>query len=287
VKLANPASLAIGQASSGDQFPGVLPERSVGLFEERGHLSGSPLLILKDHRHRADDLLILLLKLGQLGLSRDVRLAIKRPAVLPRAVEDVIARFREPRAMRRVEIAVPEVVQDRLELRLDIANERQVSRFAIRVIGLAGHGDVPPDAFFGDRAVQLAQVEQPAFEPFRRVNRASEKLLVPRLDLVPGLEFRLIRQPSMSEVLGNVSSRGHGMVVLVNRAKGDGPSITLRHPNRSTAPLASRIARRGVSGFVSSFQEWVRSGISPGARQLVRALSQRRGVDSVCLRVGD
>jgi hypothetical protein len=40
------------------------------------------------------------------------------------------------------------------------------------------------------------------------------------------------------------------MVVLVNRAKGDGPSSTLKHPNLSTAPLASRIARRDASGFV-------------------------------------
>ena len=81
----------------GDELPGLLADGAVGLLQERGHLRQGPLLAAERDGHRADDLLILLLELGQLGLAGDVRLAKQGAAVLQGAVEDEVAVARQLR----------------------------------------------------------------------------------------------------------------------------------------------------------------------------------------------
>ena len=90
----------------------VLPDRPVGLFEERRHLRGRPLLALELDGHRADDLLVLLFQLGQRGLAGDVGLAVEGPAVLLGAVEDAVAVAREAGAVGRVEVLLADRVLD-------------------------------------------------------------------------------------------------------------------------------------------------------------------------------
>ena len=58
--------LAILEPPVGGELPGFLADGAVGLFQKRRHLGQGPLLAAKGDGHRADDLLILLLQLGQL-----------------------------------------------------------------------------------------------------------------------------------------------------------------------------------------------------------------------------
>ena len=60
-----------------------------------------------------------------------------------------------------IEVAVTHLVLHRLELGLDIADEAEVRGFVLRVVGLAGHGDVTLGPFLTDRRVQLAGRNQP------------------------------------------------------------------------------------------------------------------------------
>ena len=73
---------------------------------------------------------------------------IEAAAVLQGAVEDVVAVARQIRADTASRGSVVRiVVLDRLELGLDVADERQVGGLAFGVVGLAGHRDVPLDPF--------------------------------------------------------------------------------------------------------------------------------------------
>jgi hypothetical protein len=153
--------------------------------------------------------LILLLQLGELRLARDVRLAIEGPAVLLRAVEDVIAVGREVLAERRVEVFRPDLVLEGLELRLDVADEGEMGGLARGVVCLAGHRDVALHALLPDGRVELSHVEEPAFQLLGRPDRAVEQLAIPGLDLLPGLELQVRRQPVTGINLGNVCGRTH------------------------------------------------------------------------------
>ena len=88
--------LAIGQAALRDQLPRLLPQGSICLLEKRRHLRERSLLSPKVTGHGADDLLILLLELGQLSLARDVRLSKQSSGDSPWTVENGVAVVWQP-----------------------------------------------------------------------------------------------------------------------------------------------------------------------------------------------
>jgi hypothetical protein len=149
--------------------------------------------------------------------------------------------------MGRVEVFVAQVVLDWFEPGLDVADERQVGGLAVGVVGLTGHGDVAPDPFLRDRAVQLTQVEQPVFKVFGRPDWPVDQLAIPGLDLVPGLELGLVGDQAVRERLGSVCGRGLGHVIrfLVARVPEGHSSLGPIIPGYRLAP---RPARRIGSG---------------------------------------
>jgi hypothetical protein len=52
----------------------------------------------------------------------------------------------------------------RLELRLDVLDEMQICLLRVRVVRVAGHGDVTARRLLVERGVEFAPVEQPAFQ---------------------------------------------------------------------------------------------------------------------------
>ena len=110
------------------------------------------------------DLLVLLLELGELRLAGDIGLSKQGAAILEGPVEDRIAGPGQLRPFRRVEITVPDLVLQRLQLGLDLANERQVGGFSFRVVGLAGHRDVTLGPLFTNGRIQLTGRGQPLLE---------------------------------------------------------------------------------------------------------------------------
>ena len=198
--------VSVLQPAAGRELPGFLTQRSVGLFEQGGHLHQGALLAAEVDRHGADQLLILLLELGELGLARDVRLAEQGAAIRQRPVKHRVAVGGQFRPAGCVEVAGPDRVLDRFELGLDVAHEGQVGRLALRVVGLTGHRDVPLDPFFAHDGIELAGGEQPALELAGGAHRLFHQLLVPRLDLVPGLELELFGKPLVGISRGNVTA---------------------------------------------------------------------------------
>ena len=89
---------AVLQPRAGGQLPGFFADRSVGLLEKRRHLGQRAFLAAKRDRHGADDLLILLLQLGELRLAGDVGLAKQAAAVFQRAIENGVAVSRQLRS---------------------------------------------------------------------------------------------------------------------------------------------------------------------------------------------
>ena len=94
---------------AGGKLPGFFAERTVGFFQERGHLGQGALLAAEGDGHGADRLLVLLLELGELGFAGNVGLTKQGAAVFERAVEDGIAGLGQVRSFRCVEVAVADL----------------------------------------------------------------------------------------------------------------------------------------------------------------------------------
>ena len=196
--------VAIGESSVGHEPPSGFAEFAIVLFLQRGHLRGGSLFAAEGNGHRADELLIGLLKLGELGLARDIRLAIKRPTILERPVENLVAFLRQFGAKRRIKIFLANRVLKGLQARLDVADVVEKRLLANRVVGLASHGHVPLDSLLANGGVQLADVPEPGLQFRRRTDLAVDQLLEPRLDRLPRLERGTSRQPLRFEHFGDV-----------------------------------------------------------------------------------
>ena len=222
--------------SLGRELERGLADRAIGLLQERGHLGERSLLPLEVHRHGPHHLLVLLLELGQAGLAGDVGFPEQGPAVLQGAVEDGVAVGGQLAAERGIQVAIAHVVLNRLELGLDVADEAQVGGLALRVIGLAGHRHVAFDSLLAHGRVQLAGGLQPPLEIAGRGDRHRQELLIPRLDLLPGLQLDLLGKPLVGKRLGNVIQDGH-------RSRLSG---TWKSTRSGDDPLARPVASRRV-----------------------------------------
>src|SRR5262249_34574423 len=116
--------VAVCEAALCRELPRLFANGAIGLLEEWSHLGQGAFLTSECNRHRAHDLLVLLFELRELGLAGDVGLSEQCAAVRERAVEHRIAGLGQLGTCRRIEIAATDVVLDRLEFRLDVANKR-------------------------------------------------------------------------------------------------------------------------------------------------------------------
>ena len=151
------------------------------------HLHECFFLAAKFHRLRADEFLVLLAELGLLGFKRHILLAEQLDLDLRVPIEDLVARFRQLRAQRMTDISPGELELAGLESRLHVLNEMQVGLLRLRVIRVAGHGDVALGGLLVNRGVELAPVQQPTLQAGGGGARlcASFKLVEERSDLAP------------------------------------------------------------------------------------------------------
>ena len=199
----------------GDEFPRLLPQRAVRLFEIAAHLHERLFLAAKIHRLRADEFLILLAQLGLLGFQRHVFRAEQLDMIFHVAVKT--PRYRRACAgqlgwqlrlrMRDVNFFQRELA--RLELRLDVLDEMQIRLLRVRVVRVAGHGDVAARRFLVQRGVEFAPVEQPAFEFGGGFGLRGPRfqLVEQRRDLRPVAEVKVLRDERARPVRGQFSER--------------------------------------------------------------------------------
>src|SRR5208337_1492520 len=95
---------------------------------KRRHLRQGSLLALEADSHGSHCLLVLLIQLGQAGLTGDVRLAVESPAVFQGAVEHGVSVCVELHAKWLIEIELATVILTGLERRLNSPDEPEVRR---------------------------------------------------------------------------------------------------------------------------------------------------------------
>src|SRR5262249_34534018 len=137
----------------------------------------------------------------------------------------------------RIEIAAADLVLDRLELRLNFPNESQMSCLAIGVVRLAGHRDIALDTFLANARVELASGDNPALAFTPASDRFVHQPTVPGLDLLPGRELDVFRQPLVGKALEMVRAQ-HDPPSSNRRKTAARPAVMPRH-DRSLAFCAS------------------------------------------------
>ena len=156
--------LAFHHSTFGDEFPRFLSERAIWFFEELAHRYESFFLAAKLHGERSAEFLVLLADLRLFGFEGNVFLAIQLDVILHVADEHIVARRWQVRALRMSDEKFLQFELARLELRLDVFDELQISLLRIGVVRVTGHGDVAAGGFFVERGTQFAPREQPRFE---------------------------------------------------------------------------------------------------------------------------
>src|ERR1039457_1863779 len=109
--------------------------------------------------------------------------------------------------MRDVNVLQRELA--RLELRLDVFDEMQIRLLRVRVVCVAGHGDVTARRLLVQRGVEFAPVEQPAFQPGGGPGLCGTRrqLVEQRRDLRPVAKIKILRNERTRLVRGQFSKR--------------------------------------------------------------------------------
>ena len=147
------------ESAVGHEFPRLLPPCPVGLLEVAAHLHEGAFLAVERHGQAADEFLVLLAKLGCLGLERDVLSAEQLDLERGVAGEHLVALGREAVAVRMIGERLGQAEAGRLHLRLDLLDEIEVRLLGGFVVRLAGHRDGALGAFLGDGGGEFLPVE--------------------------------------------------------------------------------------------------------------------------------
>ena len=140
-------------------------------------------------------------------VSRGILASRNRRGDSQRAIEDEIPVAGQLRAVGESRYRLADLVLDRLELRLDLANECQIGRLSLGVVGLAGHRDVTLDPLLPDRRVQLAGRDHPGFEILGRLDGAAPSAGDTRARSAPRSSARCLPAATGGDTLGDVASQ--------------------------------------------------------------------------------
>ena len=197
------------QAAFGNEFPRFLPQRTVRLFEVTAHLHQRFFFAPKIHRLRADEFLILLRELRLFGFQRHVFRTKKFDMIFYIPVKNFKPLLRQFIPLRMRDVNLFQRKLSRLELRFDVLDKIQIRLLRVRVIRMAGHGDVSARCFFIKRSIELTPIEQPAFERGSAIGLGGTpfQLVKQRRDLRPVAEVKFLGNERTRPVRGQFSKR--------------------------------------------------------------------------------
>ena len=175
----------VPQPPGGEEFPDLLAQAAVGLFQKLGGLLQGHLLATIDDRHRAGELLVVLHQQRVLCLQGNVLLTEQRYVVLHDAVQDAVPVRGQASPVRVFQIGEFQRVPVRLGLGVDLLDELLIGRLPHWIVCLHGHRNVSPRALFGDGGGQFGAVHQPPFQLVRGVDGPVPQPCEQRFDLRP------------------------------------------------------------------------------------------------------
>ena len=146
----------------------------------------------------------MLADLGLLGFERDILLAIQLDVITHIAEEHVVARRWQLRALWMRDEEFLQLELARLEFRLDLFDEMQVSLLCVGVVRVTRHGDVTARRFLVERGAEFAPRHQPRFQISHGLGRRDTR-------------FELVKQRRNLSPIAQVELHGHELTGFVSR----------------------------------------------------------------------
>lgn len=149
---------------------------AVGLFQVARHLRKRALCAVKGDGHGAVDFAVLLVKLGDFGLNRNVHFAEHLNRAAQAAEEDAVALLVELLSEGAFRDLAIEGKADLLEFRLYVLNEIQVALAREFIVGVTRHLDVEIGGGFFGGGIEFAAVQEQTLQRGAIMNGATHQL---------------------------------------------------------------------------------------------------------------
>ncbi len=178
--------------------PCLFADGSVGFFVEPGHLGEGSFLASEDDGHRAADLRVFLIELGQFGLDRNIHRAEELDAHAEVAEVDRVTLLIKIVGDGAEADLLVKLERGFLELGLDVLDEVEVGLGVCLIVGVAGHVDVEVGGRLAHRRIEFAPVEDEALETGPAMQLAIDQLAVEGLEGPPVGRVETLRNDGRS-----------------------------------------------------------------------------------------
>ena len=178
-------AIDIIEAAGRDSFPACLSAWAVGLFQVARHLRQRALCTVKGDGHGAVDFAVLLVKLGDFGLNRNVHFAEHLNRATQAAEEHAVALLVELLSEGALSDLAIEGEADLLEFRFNVLNKIQVALAREFVVGVTRHLDVEIGGRFFGGGIQFTAVQEQTLKRGAIMDGAAHQLRVQRFKRRP------------------------------------------------------------------------------------------------------